>query len=110
MKRRSPRWPAHCRSRPASEGQSRPRASGLSLRKLRWIALLETAVPLVFTALARMGTVLLIGYLIAPNQWSLPSPGFLLGMAGAVLTALAVCLITWPLMDAVTPHGNVRFE
>jgi hypothetical protein len=27
-----------------------------------------------------------------------------------VLTALAVCLITWPLMDVVTRHDNVRFE
>ncbi len=31
-------------------------------------------------------------------------------MGGAVLTALVVCLITWPLMDVVTRHDNVRFE
>jgi hypothetical protein len=34
----------------------------------------------------------------------------LLGMAVALLSALAVCLITWPLMDVVTRHDNVRFE
>ncbi len=39
-----------------------------------------------------------------------PSPGFFVGLAGAVMTALAVCLITWPLMDVVTRHDNVRFE
>jgi hypothetical protein len=86
------------------------RASGVGLRELRWIALLETAVPLAFTAIGGFFTVMLVGYLVTPDEWSLPSPGFLLGMAGAVLTALAVCLITWPLMDVVTRQDNVRFE
>jgi hypothetical protein len=29
---------------------------------------------------------------------------------GAVLIALAVCMVTWPLMDVATRHDNVRFE
>jgi hypothetical protein len=86
------------------------RASGVGLRELRWIALLETAVPLVFTALGGMATVLLIAYLVAPDGFAWPSPGFFLSMAGAVLTAVAVCLITWPLMDVATRRDNVRFE
>ena len=32
-----------------------------------------------------------------------------LGMAAAVLTALAICMITWPLMDVATRRDNVRF-
>jgi len=30
-------------------------------------------------------------------------------MAAAVLTALAICMITWPLMDVATRRDNVRF-
>ncbi len=86
------------------------RASGVSVRELRWLALLETAVPLALTVLGVMGTTLLVGFLVAPSEFAWPSPGFLLGVTAAVLTALAVCMITWPLMDVATRHDNVRFE
>jgi hypothetical protein len=82
----------------------------VGLRELRWLALLETAVPLLFTVLGVMGTTLLIGFLIKPEEFTLPSPGYFLGVAAAVLTTLAICMITWPLMDVATRHDNVRFE
>jgi len=85
------------------------RASGVGVGELRWVALLETAVPLALTVLGGMGTVLLVGFLVAPNDFALPSLGFFLGMAAAVLTALAICMITWPLMDVATRRDNVRF-
>jgi ABC-type antimicrobial peptide transport system permease subunit len=86
------------------------RASGVSVGELRSLALLETAVPLALTVFGGIGTALLVGYLVSPDDFALPGPGFFLGMAAAVLTALAVCLITWPLMNVATRHDNVRFE
>jgi hypothetical protein len=86
------------------------RASGVGLRELRWLALLETAVPLAFTVLGGMGTVLFTVFMVAPDNFAWPSPGFFLGVGAAVLATLAVCMITWPLMEATTRHDNVRFE
>lgn len=86
------------------------RASGVGLGELRWLALLETAVPLAFTVFGGIGIVLLVGFLTAPDEFVLPSPTFFLGMGAAVLAALAVCMITWPLMDVATRHNNIRFE
>jgi hypothetical protein len=86
------------------------RASGAGLGELRWLALLETAVPLALTVLGGIGTTLLVGFLVAPNEFALPGPGFFVGLAAAVLTALAVCMITWPMMDVATRHDQVRFE
>jgi hypothetical protein len=86
------------------------RASGVDLRHLRWLALLETAVPLTFTVVGGMVAVLSIGYLVAPEDFALPPPTFFAGVAAAVLTTLAVSMITWPLLGAVTRHDNVRFE
>lgn len=86
------------------------RASGVGLGELRWVALLETAVPLALTVLGVMGTTLLVGFLAAPDGFAWPGPGFFLGVAAGVLAALAVSMITWPLMDVATRHDNVRFE
>jgi hypothetical protein len=40
----------------------------------------------------------------------LPDAGLVLCVGAGVLIALAVSLITWPLMDVATRHDNVRFE
>lgn len=85
------------------------RASGVRLGELRLIALLETAVPLLFTVLGAMGVALLVAYLGDPG-FTMPGAGFFGGVAVAVLVALAVCLVTLPLMDRATRLEAVRFE
>jgi hypothetical protein len=87
------------------------RASGVRLHELRQIALLETAIPLVLTVLGGFGTAVLVAYIIVPNdEWTLPGIGFFASVGVGVLVALAVSLITWPLMDVATRHDSVRFE
>ena len=87
------------------------RASGVRLRQLRLIALLESGVPLVFTALAGLGTALLTMAVVGGDEeFRLPGVGLFVAVGLALLVALGVSLITWPLMDAATRHDNVRFE
>jgi predicted lysophospholipase L1 biosynthesis ABC-type transport system permease subunit len=86
------------------------RASGVRLGELRQIALLETPVPLVLTVLGGVGTALLVSYVSSTeDRWTLPGLGFFLGTGAAVLIALAMCMVTFPLMDVTTRHDNVRF-
>ncbi|GAA4734655.1 ABC transporter permease [Phytohabitans rumicis] len=86
------------------------RASGVRLGELRRIAMLETAVPLVVTVLGAMLTAMAIQYVINPDAWRLPGAGFFLALGGGVLAVLAVCTLTWPLMDVATRHHTMRFE
>jgi len=87
------------------------RASGVRLGELRQIALLETAAPLLLTVLGGMATAFVVMFLSLPRaEWALPGPGFFAGAAASVVVTLAVCLVTWPLMDATTRHDNVRYE
>jgi hypothetical protein len=86
------------------------RASGVRLRQLRLIALMETGIPLAFTALAGFVAALLVEYAIAPDEFGPPDAGLVLVLALGLFVALAVSLVTWPLLDAVTRHDQVRFE
>jgi len=87
------------------------RASGVRLGELRLIALLETAAPLLLTVLGGMATAFVVMFLSLPRaEWALPGPGFFAGAAASVVVTLAVCLVTWPLVDATTRHDNVRYE
>jgi hypothetical protein len=86
------------------------RAGGVRLRQLRLIALLETGVPLAFTALAGFGAAMLVGFAAAPDEFSVPDAGLFLALGLGLLVTLAISLVTWPLMDAVTRHDQVRFE
>jgi hypothetical protein len=85
------------------------RASGVRLAELRRIAMLETAVPLVLTVLVAMAVALLGAYLGDPG-FTMPRPAFFASVAAAVLVALAVCLVTLPLMDRATRFDAVRYE
>jgi ABC-type branched-subunit amino acid transport system permease subunit len=71
---------------------------------------METAVPLTFTALGGIGIVLVASYAVAPDTFALPPLSFWLGLAAAVLAALAVSMVTWPVLAELTRHDNVRFE
>jgi hypothetical protein len=87
------------------------RASGVRLGELRLIALLETAAPLLLTVLGGMSTAFVVMFLSVPRaEWALPGADFFLGAAISVVLTLAVCSVTWPLMDVATRHDNVRFE
>ncbi|BCB90951.1 ABC transporter permease [Phytohabitans suffuscus] len=87
------------------------RAAGVRLGELRLVALLETAAPLVLTAAGGMATAFVVMLLAVPRaQWALPGPDFFAGAAAAVAATIAVCLVTWPLMDVATRHENTRFE
>ena len=87
------------------------RASGVRLGELRRIALLETAVPLLFTVFAGVGTALVVAYAgTPPGEWERPNLTFFAQAGVAVLIALAVCTLTLPLMNAATRHDQIRFE
>jgi hypothetical protein len=87
------------------------RASGVRLGELRRIALLESGFPLVVTVLGAAAVGLLVSYVgDADGHWAMPAPGFFLGVGIAVLLALGVCMISWPLMNVSTRHDAIRYE
>jgi hypothetical protein len=90
------------------------RASGVRVGELRRIMLLETAVPMVLTVVlgVALGSVPLLAASIALEGVPFPGPGldFALGLGGAVLTALALTTLTFPLMNAATRYDAIRYE
>ncbi|MFB4285600.1 FtsX-like permease family protein [Nonomuraea sp. MTCD27] len=89
------------------------RAAGLGLGELRRIALLETAVPLVFmvflaVVLASVPPVAIS--IIAAQPYAAPGWDFAALLGGGVLVALAMTMLTLPLIDSATRHDAVRFE
>ena len=58
-----------------------------------------------------VGTALLTMAVVGGDeQFRLPGAGLFVAVGLALLVALGVSLITWPLMDAATRHEHVRFE
>jgi hypothetical protein len=87
------------------------RASGVRLGELRRIALLETAAPLVFTMLGGVVTAVVVVYLTAPREeWRFPGMSLLFAVGVAAVVALAVSLVTWPMVKSATRHETIRFE
>jgi hypothetical protein len=97
------------------------RASGMPLGQLRRLALFETSIPLVVTALGGMAVTFVL-YLVgnagaalaepeSPEALlTLPDAAFFASLGGGLLGAIVVSMLSWPVMDAVTRHDNVRFE
>jgi FtsX-like permease family protein len=89
------------------------RAAGLGLCELRRIALLETAVPLVFMVLLAVGLASVppaaISIIVA-QPYAAPGWDFAALLGGGVLAALAMTTLTLPLIDRATRHDAVRFE
>jgi ABC-type lipoprotein release transport system permease subunit len=97
------------------------RASGMPLGQLRRLALFETSIPLVVTALGGMAVTFVL-YLVgnagaalaepeSPEALlTLPDAAFFASLGGGLLGAIVVSMLSWPAMDAVTRHDNVRFE
>lgn len=89
------------------------RATGVGLGELRRIALLETAVPLVFTVLlsAALGAVPAAAYsIILAVPYPAPGWDFAAFLGGGTLAALAMTMLALPLIDRATRHDAVRFE
>ncbi|MFI7131404.1 FtsX-like permease family protein [Nonomuraea sp. NPDC050153] len=89
------------------------RAAGLGLGELRRIALLETAVPLVFMVLLAAGLASVPPFaisIIAAQPYAAPGWDFAALLGGGVLAALAMTTLTLPLIDSATRHDAVRFE
>lgn len=89
------------------------RAAGMSVGELRRVALLETAVPMVFTALlgAALASVPASVYAILGDQ-PYPSPGldFALLLGGGLLAALIITASALPLVNAATRYDAIRYE
>lgn len=89
------------------------RASGLRVGELRRITFLETAVPMVLTVLmgAGLGSVpVLAGSVAQGVAYPGPGLGFAAALGGAVLGALALTTLTFPLMNVATRYDAIRFE
>ena len=94
------------------------RAAGMPLGQLRQLTLFETAIPLVVTAL--VGVALGLGQLVVlfllssaspdASQVAWPDLGFFATAGIGLVAAVAVSLLSWPLMDTVTRHDSVRYE
>ncbi len=97
------------------------RASGMPLGQLRRMAMFETAVPLVVTAVAGMVFALALGFLIAMAA-SVASPGgasatmawpggsFFASAGIGLVATVGLSLLCWPIMDKVTRHDGLRYE
>jgi hypothetical protein len=97
------------------------RASGMPLGHLRRLALFETAIPLVVTAVGGMAVTVALflvvnaGASLAEPEATgavlvLPDAAFFASLGGGLVGAIVVSMLSWPLMDAVTRHDNVRYE
>ncbi len=87
------------------------RASGVRLGELQRIVLMEIALPLVLTVAAGVGAAFLATYAAVPvEQWVLPRGDFLAGLAVGMVAALAVTVVSLPLMEVATRHDSVRYE
>jgi MFS family permease len=90
------------------------RLSGMHLRELQRVALLEAAAPLVLIALASAVLGLAVSAVVVGIAggvaWEVPSVGYWLSLAGGLLVALGVAAASLPLLGRVTVPSAVRFE
>jgi hypothetical protein len=87
------------------------RASGMRLRELRRVVLLETGAPLAFAVVFGVGLAALQSFVaFSPGNWVLPRAEFFAGLGGGVLAAFAVSLIALPFMNTATRLDAIRFE
>jgi len=89
------------------------RASGVPLSQLRWVVLLETAVPMVLTSVVGMGLGLLAGFATISSQdwvWRWPAVDVLAIIGAGILAAMFAPLPVLPLLNAATRHEAVRYE
>ncbi|MFD0747269.1 FtsX-like permease family protein [Phytohabitans flavus] len=89
------------------------RATGLQLGELRRTILLETALPLVATAVCGIALGLAASAAVASptgRHWTGPGPAFFLTAVAGLIVTLAVSSTTLPLVKTVTEPTSVRFE
>jgi predicted lysophospholipase L1 biosynthesis ABC-type transport system permease subunit len=92
------------------------RVTGVQLRVLNRVVLLETVLPLTLTAViaaaAGLGTSASILQTLGPKVGSLTLPGhaYFLTVGCALVASLAVLLVTLPLLKRITVPEEVRFE
>jgi len=83
------------------------------LSQLRWVVLLETAVPMVLTSVVGMGLGLLAGFATISSQdwvWRWPAVDVLAIIGAGILAAMFAPLPVLPLLNAATRHEAVRYE
>jgi hypothetical protein len=89
------------------------RATGVHIRELQRMVMLETALPLIATTVFGVGFGLATSAAVTTamgQRWSGPGTGFALTMAAGVLLALAVSATVLPLVRSATEHDAVRYE
>ncbi len=92
------------------------RVTGVQIRVLYRVVLLESVLPLTLTALvaaaAGLGTAASTLKTLGPKVGSLTLPGhaYFLILGCALVTSLAVLLVTLPLLKRITVPEEVRFE
>jgi hypothetical protein len=89
------------------------RATGVHVRELQRMAMLETALPLVATTI--FGVAFGLATSAAVNsamgqRWAGPGPDFALTVVAGLVLALLVSAAALPLVRATTEHDAVRFE
>jgi hypothetical protein len=89
------------------------RATGVHVRELQRMVLLETALPMIATTVLGVALGLATSAAVSAamgQRWSGPGPGFALTVVAGVVLALAVSSTTLPLVRSATEHDAVRFE
>jgi hypothetical protein len=92
------------------------RVTGVQLRVLSRVVLLESVLPLTLTAVvaaaAGLGTAASILRTLGPKVGSLTLPGhvYFLTLGCSLAASLAVLLLTLPLLSRITVPDEVRFE
>jgi hypothetical protein len=90
------------------------RLSGMHLRELQRVALMEAAAPLVLIALASAVLGLAVSAVVVGIAggvaWEPPPLGYWVSLAGGLLVALGVSAASLPLLGRVTVPSAVRFE
>jgi hypothetical protein len=89
------------------------RASGLRLRELRQVVLLETAAAMLVSAAVGVALGMASSYafaLFGDMAWTWPDAGVYAMVGIGVLAALILSTMALPLLDAATRHDAVRYE
>ena len=89
------------------------RATGIQLRELRRMVLLETALPLAVTGVFGIALGLATSAAVASagsQRWTLPGPGFAVSVVAGPLLTLGVSATALPLLKTATEPNSVRFE
>jgi len=89
------------------------RASGMRVRELRRVVMLETATTMTFVSAIGMGLGLILGYAATRRSgagWEWPGVEVYLYVGSGVLAALLFSTFALPLLDAATRYNTVRYE